>query len=164
VTPVYKEEFGEWVAIRPFPDGYRLPTEAEWAWAIRYQGGNGALKFSWGKDWPPRRDAGNYADKSAADLVPTIIPGYDDGFASTAEGGKFPANAGRPVGAGARTVLRDQRLQLAACVADRVAPVFPGLRRRSTPGRRLSRGTQCRLNFMRQLCPAAVKERRKDLN
>ena len=93
LTPVYKEEFGEWVAIRPFPDGYRLPTEAEWVWAIRYQGGNGALKFFWGKDWPPRRDAGNYADKSAADLVPTIIPGYDDGFASTAEGGKFPANA-----------------------------------------------------------------------
>ncbi len=93
LTPVYKEEFGEWVAIRPFPDGYRLPTEAEWSWAIRYQGGNGALKYSWGSEWPPRRDAGNYADKSAADLVPTIIPGYDDGFASTAEGGKFAANA-----------------------------------------------------------------------
>ena len=93
LTPVYKEEFGQWVAIRPFPDGYRLPTEAEWTWAIRYQGGSGALKFAWGKDWPPRRDAGNYADKSAADLVPTIIPGYDDGFASTAEGGRFPANA-----------------------------------------------------------------------
>ena len=93
LTPVYKEEFGKWVAIRPLADGYRLPTEAEWAWAMRYQGGNGALKFSWGKNWPPVGEAGNYADRSAADLVPTIIPNYDDGFASTAEGGKFKANA-----------------------------------------------------------------------
>ena len=93
LTPVYKEEFGEWVAIRPFPDGYRLPTEAEWVWAVRYQGGQGALKFSWGKEWPPRKGSGNFADQSASELVPTIIPGYDDGFASTAEGGKFAANA-----------------------------------------------------------------------
>ena len=91
--PVYKEEFGQWVAIRPLPDGYRLPTEAEWAWAIRYQGSATASKFSWGAQWPVPRDSGNFADRSAVDLVPSILPAYDDGFASTAVVGKFPASA-----------------------------------------------------------------------
>jgi formylglycine-generating enzyme required for sulfatase activity len=42
---------------------------------------------------PPRRDSGNFADKSAKELVPTVLPGYDDGYASTAPVGSFPANA-----------------------------------------------------------------------
>lgn len=90
---VYKEEFGEWTAIRPLPNGYRLPTEAEWSWAIRYGGQKSASKFAWGQDMPPRRDSGNYADKSAMELVPTILPRFDDGFASTASVGKFPPSA-----------------------------------------------------------------------
>lgn len=93
LTPVYKEEFGKWVPILPFPDGYRLPTEAEWAWAVRYAGSPGASRFSWGDRWPPNRDSGNFADKSALELVPSIIPRYDDGFASTAPVGKFRPNA-----------------------------------------------------------------------
>ena len=40
--------------------------------------------------------AGNYADKSAAGLVPSILPSYDDGYASTAPVGTFPANANCP--------------------------------------------------------------------
>ena len=92
LAPAYKEEFGKWIAIRPFPDGYRLPTEAEWVWAIRYAGASRASRFAWGDDMPPRRDSGNYADRAAVDLVPTIIPGYDDGFASTAPVGGFTPN------------------------------------------------------------------------
>ena len=93
LTPVYEEKFGRLVARRPTPDGYRLPTEAEWAWAARYQGGKGYLKFPWGGDLPPKEDSGNYADQSAAELVPTVLPGYDDGFAATAPVAKFSANA-----------------------------------------------------------------------
>ena len=92
---VYKEEFGEWVAIRPFPGGYRLPSEAEWSWAIRYGGQKSASIFPWGRDTQPQRDSGNYAGKSASDLVPTIVPRYDDGFASTAPVGNFPPS---PIG------------------------------------------------------------------
>ncbi len=42
---------------------------------------------------PPRRESGNFAGKSANALVPSILPGYDDGFASTAPTGSFAANA-----------------------------------------------------------------------
>lgn len=93
LTPVYEERFGEYEAIIPFPNGYRLPTEAEWVWAMRYGGQSQASRFSWGDDWPPRGEAGNFADRSAAELLSTIMLNYEDGFASTAPGGNFPANA-----------------------------------------------------------------------
>ncbi|MEM1174326.1 MAG: SUMF1/EgtB/PvdO family nonheme iron enzyme [Pseudomonadota bacterium] len=93
LQPAYREEFGKWVAITPFPNGYRLPTEAEWAWALRYASRANPPRFSWGDRWPPRTGSGNFADQSAIELLNTLIPRYDDGFASTAPVGRFPANA-----------------------------------------------------------------------
>ena len=93
LDPVYEERFGDYEAIRPLPNGYRMPTEAEWAWTLRYGESTKAPKFSWGDQWPPGKDAGNYADRSAADIVPTVLANYNDGFASTAPVGTFPANA-----------------------------------------------------------------------
>ena len=93
LTPSYIKRFEKWEAVTPTPNGYRLPTEAEWVWGLRYQGRNSAAKFPWGNQLPPRRDSGNYADQSARKLVPSILPGYDDGFASTSPVGTFPANA-----------------------------------------------------------------------
>ncbi len=89
----YKKVFERWQPIQPTPNGYRLPTEAEWVWAIRYQGRSAATTFPWGGRMPPRRDSGNFAGKSANALVPSILPGYDDGYSSTAPVGTFPANA-----------------------------------------------------------------------
>ena len=92
-TPAYMLEFDKWVPVYPIPDGYRLPTEAEWVLAMRYAGTNKASRFAWGDRWPPPKGVGNLADVSARELVPSILPGYDDGFASTAPVGKFKPNA-----------------------------------------------------------------------
>jgi formylglycine-generating enzyme required for sulfatase activity len=92
-TPVYKQEFGRWIPVYPFTDGYRLPTEAEWVWAVRYAEQALPRKYPWGKDWPPPKDFGNFAGTSARELAPSIIPKFDDGYASTAPVATFKPNA-----------------------------------------------------------------------
>lgn len=89
----YEKRFERWEPIIPAPDGYRLPTEAEWGLAIRYQGRSSATVFPWGNSMPPERDSGNYADQSAEGFVPSILPGYNDGYVSTAPVGSFSPNA-----------------------------------------------------------------------
>lgn len=92
-TPAYKNEFGEWVPAYPLTDGYRLPTEAEWVLAMRYAGQKQPMKFPWGAKWPPPEKSGNFADRTAIEVVPSILPSFDDSYASTAPVGRFTPNA-----------------------------------------------------------------------
>ena len=91
--PVYEQVNGVWAAVRPLRNGYRLPTEAEWAWAARFAGQEASLTFPWGDMWPPPDRSGNFADVSAAALLPTILVTYNDSFDVAAPPGSFPPNA-----------------------------------------------------------------------
>ena len=92
LEPVYTKRFEKWELISPIPNGYRLPTEAEWSWAIRHQARKNSTIYPWGNRFPPRRDFGNYADIAAKNLLPNTINDYDDGYSSTAPVGTFSAN------------------------------------------------------------------------
>jgi formylglycine-generating enzyme required for sulfatase activity len=93
LQPVYEERQGAWVPVRPLRNGYRLPTEAEWAWAARFADRETALVFPWGAELPPPDRSGNFADVSAADVLPTTLVTYNDGFPVSAPSGSFPADA-----------------------------------------------------------------------
>lgn len=73
-------------------NGFRLPSEAEWARAARLREDGTMRRYPWGDSWPPGEAAGNYADRSATGIA-ARIPDYDDGFVATAPVGSFPASA-----------------------------------------------------------------------
>jgi formylglycine-generating enzyme required for sulfatase activity len=93
LQPVYEDGPGGWLAVRPLRNGYRLPTDAEWEWAARFAGQTEkGLLYPWGEQMPPPDRSGNYADVSAAQLMPTVMNTYDDGFAVSAPVGSYEAN------------------------------------------------------------------------
>jgi formylglycine-generating enzyme required for sulfatase activity len=91
-TAYEKRADGSMVLKRPVTRGYRLPTEAEWAWAARKAGRSKVQKFPWGDRMPPIREAGNYADQSDASYLANTIYDYNDGYAATAPPGSFRAS------------------------------------------------------------------------
>ncbi|WP_444940034.1 SUMF1/EgtB/PvdO family nonheme iron enzyme [Microbulbifer sp. ZKSA004] len=92
LTPVYLTEAGRVVGFDGAANGYRLPTEAEWAWVARYDQGT-MKKFPWGNELPIKNNSGNYADTTATKLVPAVLRTYSDRYAATSPVGSYSPNA-----------------------------------------------------------------------
>jgi formylglycine-generating enzyme required for sulfatase activity len=87
----YKEKNGIVTGYNPAATGYRLPSEAEWAWAARASG-NKLLLFPWGDTFPPTLAVENYADNTSAYVTGRILNNYKDGHVVSAPVASFKAN------------------------------------------------------------------------
>lgn len=88
----YQNADGLMRAVAPLNTGYRLPTEAEWAWSARYANGPNPQRFPWGDTMPPEDVTANYADESAANMVPYYIESYTDNYRGPSPVTLFPVN------------------------------------------------------------------------
>jgi len=93
LPPTYERRGGTLVAKVPLTTGYRLPTEAEWARVARYPGGQGPLRYPWGKAFPIPPEAGNYGDQSAREILRRTLPDFTDSYAATAPVSSLGPNA-----------------------------------------------------------------------
>jgi len=91
LPPFYRENQGIIIGFNPGSIGYRLPSEAEWAFAARVEGDT-LRRFAWGDDFPPSAVVTNVADNTSALVTGRILNGYTDQFVVSAPIGSFPPN------------------------------------------------------------------------
>ena len=74
LPPFYRENQGIIIGFNPSSTGYRLPSEAEWAFAARADG-DALRRFAWGNDFPPSAVVTNVADNTSALVTGRILNG-----------------------------------------------------------------------------------------
>lgn len=91
LNPFYQTKSGYVSGHNANANGYRLLSEAEWAWLARNKGDT-ILTYPWGSNLSPGAAVGNFADINATEFIAFTLADYDDGYKASSPTGRFPAN------------------------------------------------------------------------
>ena len=90
VTPFYKVSQNKVIGFNLSSIGYRLVSEAEWVSVLQK---DRPTRYMWGNAFDKvAKKSGNYADRSAKELLTHTLKYYDDGHLVSAPVGSFHAN------------------------------------------------------------------------
>ena len=94
LDPFYQTTSGFVSGNNADANGYRLLTEAEWAWLARNDPDGKVLTYPWGNSKQPAsaEPIENFADQKAQDLLAFTLSDYDDGYRGPAPVGRFQQN------------------------------------------------------------------------
>ncbi len=92
LPPAYVRKGESLVPVSPPNHGYRLPTEAEWAFCARVDAAGKVTKYPWGNAFPPPDKSANLADKSAQTILDLYLENYTDGHPVAAPPGSLAPN------------------------------------------------------------------------